>query len=429
MRIAKFLIQLVKFHQDTCICRIEIIRLLQRSQCLLRIMLFVIISQRKITQYRRKSVVESNRPFPTCHSIIVTTNGIMEITQIVRSLGSCRVQSHGILQHQDFFQFIGETIIRTHLFCFLIVSQCFILLSCFRREVTQCIIYHRIRILCIFCYKRKQLQSLIIHAGRSIINGIFDITMNSTAHQRLQILLHGRCLFHLTQYFFNQIGFKTASHIEAVHRQGLINQCHCTGIITCLPQEGSLQLTSLMIQPVAIKRTVYMIQSAFIILSNHVDLSQSHITGILPSCIPGSFEESVISAVYITLHLLAPTQVIIWFTVIRIWITFRLCLNGTIKIFLGLGKTSTTHQQQTDRIVTTDISFLTAQGPHVIIHRLIRSMTILFQMVTSQEKLFHACYLLGSKCSLGRLRYRSDLRFIRLITYHHVAFFIQHNQF
>ena len=45
VRITQFLVKLVKFHQDTCIGSIQIVRFFQCGQRFLRILLFVVISQ------------------------------------------------------------------------------------------------------------------------------------------------------------------------------------------------------------------------------------------------------------------------------------------------------------------------------------------------------------------------------------------------
>ena len=230
----------------------------------------------------------------------------MEVTQVIRCLSSFRIKRHRIVQHQHFFQLVREAVVRTHGFSFLVQIQRFVFLTHLGSEKTQCIIYHRISGFIFFCYKRQQLSSFFIHTCRCIVDGIFQIAVYGTAHQSFHFSLCGSGCFSISLQCMNQIRFETASHIELIHRQRVIDKRLSLRKITSLTQEGNLQLTSFMVQPVAIQRTVNMVKSVCIVFTNHVYLCQAHVARILPCGIPGSLEESIVCTVYVALHFLAP---------------------------------------------------------------------------------------------------------------------------
>ena len=72
--------------------------------------------------------------------------------------------------------------------------------------------------------KRQQLSSFFIHTCRCIVDGIFQIAVYGTAHQSFHFSLCGSGCFSISLQCMNQIRFETASHIELIHRQRVIDK-------------------------------------------------------------------------------------------------------------------------------------------------------------------------------------------------------------
>ena len=248
MRTTQLLIELIQFHQNAIVVRIESKRFFKTSQRIFFPVAFVVISQCKITQNSRELIVKFYRTFPTSDSFIVLTSSIPKVSKIIPCFGIIRLQSICILQHKNFFQFIRETIVGSHLRRFLVIIDSFKHIVRFRCKVTKCIINHRIYYSIVFVYPQKEKSlSFRIKSGIGKIQRILDIRM-----YRCRLIHQSHHLVEslLRRFPTKQIKLESASYIKLIYRERLCYERSRSFFFTQFAKNTCFQLTCFMIVPV-----------------------------------------------------------------------------------------------------------------------------------------------------------------------------------
>ena len=124
LRTSEPFVELVQFHQDAGVAFIEAVSLLQCIHGLLRVIAFVVVSQREVAPYGGERWGDGGRCLPTCDGIVVLPCGIPEVAEGVGRFGAgFVVLFHRILQHQYFFDAVGEAVRMVILFGLFVIFE------------------------------------------------------------------------------------------------------------------------------------------------------------------------------------------------------------------------------------------------------------------------------------------------------------------
>ena len=203
-----------------------------------------------------------------------------------------------------------------------------------------------------------------------------------------------------------------ADIIKMVYLIRFLYPTECLIFSAQFTQHDGLQGTGLVVMTIADKGAFQFVERIFPAFFSRTDTSRFKIAGISPRLIPRRLPETVVGHILSAQELIDNAQIELWFTIVRIGITFLQHLDSCCQIGFSLLETGTSQVPKAHLHITTIVQRITTQTFFIIIKGAPSRMTILLQVETCQIKLVNSLRFLWRERCLSGIRDRTD--FIRL---------------
>ena len=224
-------------------------------------------------------------------------------------------------------------------------------------------------------------------------------------------------LYHAFQWLIalsKQVFLYHTAVVKRIYLVALLYPSQCLFLAAQFSQCSSLQGSSLMVMAVADKRALQLVECILPSLIGHTDASCLKISGISPCLVPCRLPEASVGSLNSAKILVSQTKVENCLAIVWIWVALLQHLYCCFQIILGFLETGAAQIPQSHLHVASIVHRIAAQSLLVVVKCTPCGMAILLKMQTSKIQLVNGLCILWRQCSLGSIRYSTNLVGLRI---------------
>ena len=185
----EFLVKLVEFHEDAGIRLVEGEGEFHLLQGTLSIMLLVVVKQGEVAVHGGEGGVELLGLLPAFLRLVVLPLVVIEASEIVRCLGSLRMEGEGSAEHEDVVESVGETAAGIDSLCLGEAGFGFVGFALTALEVSD-VIEREGRGGCGECGEAEHIDCLLPESCLCVVEGEFVVVIDVAMHGLHHVVEH-----------------------------------------------------------------------------------------------------------------------------------------------------------------------------------------------------------------------------------------------